>query len=154
MEGIENENRQFTKFERADDYFRLLREFLNIDLWAEQTADEDSAYRWILLQLQVLVSTLSFFLSSSAHWSHLVQLNEYQEQAWLLDPHLERMLGPPIEALCDYARQYVRMDSETRPKISSRVNLLATLLYWIIKTRGHKTVGAFCPSHNSTYLTV
>ncbi len=59
MEEIENENRQFAKFERADDYFKLLGEFLNADLWAEQTEDADSAHGWVLLQLQLLVSTLS-----------------------------------------------------------------------------------------------
>ncbi|KAF8327012.1 ARM repeat-containing protein [Cantharellus anzutake] len=126
MEKADNENLQFTKFERADDYFKLLNDLLQANLWVEPSSEEDGNDKWALSKLQLL-------------------LDEYQEQAWLLDPYLERMLTPPIESLRNYTHQYVRTEAKKRPRISSRVTQLAMLIYWITKTRGHKTVARFFP---------
>lgn len=64
-----------------------------------------------------------------------MQLDEYQEQPYLLDPFLERMVSPVVTKLRD------TLQAKKSSADSRRVANLAKLLYWLTKVRGPKTVG-------------
>ena len=69
-----------------------------------------------------------------------IQLDSYQEQSHLLDPYLERMVLPPLNAF----RQHVRaIQSDTGVHTCGpRLTRLVRLIYWYTKTRGEKVIGA------------
>lgn len=69
-----------------------------------------------------------------------MKLAQYQEQAYLLDPYLEKLVVPVAEALKDHARSFV--DSPTKTYSSARVRRVALLLYSYVKFRGYKSIGA------------
>lgn len=66
-------------------------------------------------------------------------MNEYQEQAYLLDPYLEDLLGPVIERFKSHARAMVA-DPALKPS-DERLHCLGLLLYHFFKFRGPKTIG-------------
>jgi tubulin-specific chaperone D len=72
-----------------------------------------------------------------------VQLDEYQEQSYLLDPYLENVIQPPIRAL----RAHIKTaDLSSSASLSnSRIRRLARLVYFFTKVRGYKTVVRFFP---------
>jgi hypothetical protein len=67
------------------------------------------------------------------------QCDQYQEQSFLLDPWLDKIVVPPVEALRQYIAKVVSEDREEL--ISSRFFRLARIIYQIVKTRGYKTIG-------------
>ncbi len=64
-----------------------------------------------------------------------LQLDEYQEQSYLLDPYLEELVQPVIAAFRARVRQHGA--SLTTP----RIQRLAHLIYFFTKVRGAKTIG-------------
>lgn len=71
-----------------------------------------------------------------------LQLDEYQEQSYLLDPSLESLVSPLIEKLRD------RILSRRRQALGEiRVQRIARLLYFLTKVRGAKVVGRSSHSH-------
>ncbi|GAA5841004.1 hypothetical protein JCM5353_004871 [Sporobolomyces roseus] len=74
------------------------------------------------------------------------QLDEYQEQSYLLDPSLEGMVNPLIQKL----REQILLSPEQALR-GKRVQRIARLLYFITKVRGAKVVLRFFP-HEVTDL--
>ncbi|KAL5524601.1 hypothetical protein ACEPAF_9741 [Sanghuangporus sanghuang] len=70
-------------------------------------------------------------------------LDEYQEQANLLDPYLERLVVPIAHAVRDHVREVTSGDARSFSMI--RVNRLAWAMYVFIKVRGYKTIVRFFP---------
>ena len=69
------------------------------------------------------------------------QLDEYQEQSYLLDPHLESIVVPAVQALQELVRQSSSVDAGAkRLGESPHVQRLARLLYCYTKVRGYKTI--------------
>ncbi|KAL5520109.1 hypothetical protein ACEPAG_1769 [Sanghuangporus baumii] len=70
-------------------------------------------------------------------------LDEYQEQANLLDPYLERLVVPVAHTLRDHVLQVTSGDARSFSMV--RVNRLAWAMYIFIKVRGYKTIVRFFP---------
>lgn len=72
--------------------------------------------------------------------AHLIacraQLDEYQEQSYLLDPHLEKIVTPVVNAL----QEVVRERRGTLVNSTAAIQNLYRLLYHYTKVRGHKTI--------------
>lgn len=78
----------------------------------------------------------------------LTQLNYYQEQPYLLDPYLERLLVPVVDKFRIHASAAV---SDPKSSVSSsRLIRIAELLYNYIKFRGYKTISE--PVFHSRYV--
>ncbi|EFP90431.2 uncharacterized protein PGTG_16018 [Puccinia graminis f. sp. tritici CRL 75-36-700-3] len=84
-------------------------------------------------------------------------LDRYQEQPYLLDPHLERMVQPIILRLrqwLEYLQQH-SAEFEEPPtdstetlsieQLSQKLEKLSHLLYFVVKVRGYKTIVRFFP---------
>jgi len=72
----------------------------------------------------------------------MLQLQEYHEQSYLLDPFLEKMVTPVVEVLKKHVADYTLAGDKAQYSLV-RVNRLTTLLYTFIKCRGRKTMGNF-----------
>jgi hypothetical protein len=70
----------------------------------------------------------------------LQKLDEYQEQPYLLDPFLNKMVEPVVEELKNGIRVVLEQEEVNEQK-STRLYQLATLMYWYSKTRGMKSIG-------------
>jgi hypothetical protein len=68
------------------------------------------------------------------------KLDEYQEQPYLLDPFLSKMVEPVVEELKNVIRSVVEQDEISLEK-AARLHQLSTLVYWYSKTRGTKAIG-------------
>lgn len=68
----------------------------------------------------------------------LLQFDQYQEQAYLLDPYLEQLFAPVVETLKTHAKKFVSSSSVTVSKW--RLHRLSLLVYHFIKFRGYKTM--------------
>eukprot|EP00931_Biecheleriopsis_adriatica_P103359 TRINITY_DN78205_c0_g1_i1.p1 TRINITY_DN78205_c0_g1~~TRINITY_DN78205_c0_g1_i1.p1 ORF type:complete len:1345 (-),score=315.69 TRINITY_DN78205_c0_g1_i1:44-4051(-) len=66
---------------------------------------------------------------------------QYQEQPGLLDPFLEEMIEPLMEAIGSAVRQSPRSPQSASPNL----HLLSSLLYLLTTVRGYKTVSRFFP---------
>ncbi|CAG8507035.1 2498_t:CDS:10, partial [Acaulospora morrowiae] len=74
-------------------------------------------------------------------------IDPYQEQPFLLDPHLENMVKPIIELLRDYIRsvnaheRIISKNAENyKVQVPGNVKRLFILMYYIMKIRGFKTI--------------
>lgn len=67
-------------------------------------------------------------------------LDEYQEQSYLLDPHLEAMVLPPVRIL-----QAAVKGQGSQLRLDPRLQGIARLLYLYTKVRGYKTIVRFFP---------
>ena len=65
------------------------------------------------------------------------QLDEYQEQAYLLDPFLERLVGPVVEQL---KLSVMSVSSSRSVQNPENIGRIAVLLYHYVKFRGNKTI--------------
>ncbi|KAF8606944.1 ARM repeat-containing protein [Ceratobasidium sp. AG-I] len=82
---------------------------------------------------------------SSPHLSRLSAiLDEYQEQPYLLDPYLSKMVEPVVEELKKEIRTIINQD-DIPPDRVTRLHQLAILMYWYSKTRGTKSIVSFFP---------
>lgn len=64
----------------------------------------------------------------------------YQEQAYLLDPFLERLINPVVE---QFKTSVASISSSDGPPSSANIGRLALLLYHYVKFRGYKTISSF-----------
>ncbi|CAG8736301.1 24921_t:CDS:10 [Gigaspora margarita] len=79
-------------------------------------------------------------------------INPYQEQPFLLDPHLENMVKPIIELLRTYIKTTnvqgfkFSNDAQSKPdfiQVPKKIKRLFILLYYMMKIRGFKTIVKF-----------
>ncbi|KDQ11508.1 hypothetical protein BOTBODRAFT_457108 [Botryobasidium botryosum FD-172 SS1] len=122
--ACDSENKHFGTFGRSQEFFDALSQFLLVDLHAEPTPTEAHQEEALLRKLTSI-------------------LNEIQELSYLLDPFLERMITPTVNAFKTHAAEVVE-----KPDVSvstSRVGRLAELIYWYTRTRGYKTCIRFFP---------
>jgi len=121
-------------FEQADEFFFNLSILLKATAKNENSDQDDVEQERILRKLIGLI-------------------DPYQEQPYLLDPHLEKMVKPIIELLRSYIKSAIAQsmivvkfgttdnpDYVQVPKILKR---LFKLLYYTMKIRGYKTIVKF-----------
>ncbi|KAG8936298.1 hypothetical protein FRC02_003235 [Tulasnella sp. 418] len=118
------ENRQFATFDRLDEFESLLKSILSVNVAEDPTEEEEESEMNSTRKITLILDT-------------------FQEQSYLLDPFLERLVVPTMEAFKQHVMAFVRDPS--RPGSSSRAVRLATILYWFSKNRGAKTVVRFFP---------
>ncbi|KAH7061742.1 hypothetical protein BKA62DRAFT_779933 [Auriculariales sp. MPI-PUGE-AT-0066] len=83
-----------------------------------------------------------FFMRLDAFLKLDIILMEYQEQSFLLDPFLERMVAPPVNIL----RQHVADTVNKQAKwCRSRLENLVSLIYSYCRVRGQKAIVRFFP---------
>ncbi|KAF9454706.1 ARM repeat-containing protein [Macrolepiota fuliginosa MF-IS2] len=114
----------YATFEKHDEFIAAQNVLIELDLFEEPNQDLNA--KEVLLQQK-----LTFIF------------NEYQEQAYLLDPLLESLVSPVVNKLKTFAHEY-RGDSQ-RTHSRRRVERLSSLLYGYIKFRGFKTITRFFP---------
>lgn len=69
-----------------------------------------------------------------------VQLDEYQEQAHLLDPFLEQLVEPVVVKIKGYAQNLNQSNTANDSVNPARIERVASLLYSYVKSRGYKTI--------------
>ncbi|GAA5904049.1 hypothetical protein JCM5296_002517 [Sporobolomyces johnsonii] len=116
----------FAAFSRASEFIQDARRLTSVNFDALPTAQEEQDEIKLLSGLCAM-------------------LDEYQEQSYLLDPSLEALVSPLLDAL----RQNVR---RPKPRLATaRMQRLARLIYFLTKVRGAKTIVRFFP-HEVTDL--
>jgi hypothetical protein len=104
---------------------------------------DESTSCGIWLTSYVEISCLAFL-----NLTVLVQLAEYQEQAYLLDPYLEELVGPVVNKFKFYAQgltggsfrleDIANFDAGLEP--TEPLTRVSYLLYNYLKFRGYKTI--------------
>ncbi|CCM03543.1 uncharacterized protein FIBRA_05677 [Fibroporia radiculosa] len=124
MEEDASEGRFYATFEKYQQFTDLQHSILSLDVWQEPTIEENREEDLLLKKMSLI-------------------LNEYQEQAHLLDPFLEQLVTPVIETIKSHAKH---LASTTQDKVPGpRIDRIACLLYSYIKFRGYKTITRFFP---------
>ncbi|KAL0945859.1 hypothetical protein HGRIS_012144 [Hohenbuehelia grisea] len=119
------EGRVLAAFGKYEEFRDLQASLLAVsDLSRDPTTDEN-AQEWETLRVMSLI------------------LDEYQEQSYLLDPHLEGLIVPVIEILKAHARTVLAEPHLHRS--TRRVERICLLIYAYIKCRGYKTILRFFP---------
>ncbi|KAF8713101.1 Tubulin folding cofactor D C terminal, partial [Rhizoctonia solani] len=90
------------------------------------------------------MNVLKSFLDENTQINPLTALDEYQEQPYLLDPFLNKMVEPVVEELKNVIRIVIEYEEINEQK-TTRLYQLATLMYWYSKTRGMKSIVPFFP---------
>lgn len=138
MGGLDNDPIQLASFQPLAEFQTGVDILLRNELWSIPSRKEEIAERRVLEQLGDIVCTLT--MNACHILTGPLQLDQYQEQSYLLDPHLETLLSPLILVF----RNHVRAPS---PCLSAlRLNRLARLMYFFTKVRGAKTI---CMSSDS-----
>lgn len=117
----ETDDANLSRFSRATEFLSLLHSFLASDSESAASTSTLTPKDKILSQLRTI-------------------LDEDQEQSYLLDPHLEAMVTPPVQALQRAVKS--RRDLTTKNEDICRI---ARLLYSYAKVRGYKTILRFFP---------
>ncbi|KAF8513769.1 TBCD protein [Gautieria morchelliformis] len=125
---MDGDGNSFAAFDKAPNFFEALPDFLNADLRREPTEAEN--------QVELKLS-----------YKLIITMEEYQEQAYLLDPYLEKMVTPVIDIFKAHAADFAiaQRSGNNAPYSSARLTRLTRLLYTFIKCRGWKTVVNFFP---------
>ncbi|KAJ3549188.1 hypothetical protein NM688_g5206 [Phlebia brevispora] len=123
MEDEQGERKLFASFEKHDEFVALQEKMLRQCTSKEQD-DRDT---WTLLRKLSLI------------------LDEYQEQAYLLDPYLDQLVNPVVENL----KNLVKSPDPNASK--DEIGHLTLLLYHYVKFRGYKTISAHCASSNALH---
>ncbi|KAI0917160.1 hypothetical protein AcV5_007706 [Taiwanofungus camphoratus] len=118
------EGRIYATFEKYGELLDIQKILLSLDPSEEPSAEEDRGEDVLLRKLSEI-------------------LNEYQEQAYLLDPFIEELVTPVVEKLKNHAKASVT--SPDGAISGTRVGRIALLLYNYIKFRGYKTITRFFP---------
>ncbi|ESK95004.1 tubulin-specific chaperone d [Moniliophthora roreri MCA 2997] len=112
MDDELDEQKRYTTFEQYQDFSNTQDQFLKANIYAEPTPEEEK--------------------EEHAQYTKLTNiLYGYQEQSYLLDPFLERLVTPVAERLKSHAKEVV-VDRTLRPS-QTRMERLAMLLYGYIK---------------------
>ncbi|MBW0479625.1 hypothetical protein O181_019340 [Austropuccinia psidii MF-1] len=131
-------------FKEEEEFFVLLQHFLDqIDVLDHSSPDLKLAIP------EVYSGNLSGYL--------MCILDRYQEQPYLLDPHLERMVLPLVQSLRRWMEYLQHSQARLElPSTETEINLklediiirfekLSHLLYFLTKVRGRKTIIRFFP---------
>ncbi|CAG8463919.1 114_t:CDS:10 [Diversispora eburnea] len=82
-------------------------------------------------------------------------IDPYQEQPYLLDPHLENMVKPIVDLFRIYIRSFNAQDlflsrnskdnltKDNKIQVSNKIKRLFILMYYLMKIRGYKTIVKF-----------
>jgi hypothetical protein len=135
MADDSSEGKFYATFERFADLKKWQESILNQDLFREPSDEEQKDEDWAEQRFSFTVCPILF---SAIFVDYFLQLNEYQEQSYLLDPFLEELVTPVVEHLKSYARTVVEDPSKSSSSV--RVNRVSTLLYYYTKFRGYKTI--------------
>ncbi len=129
------EEKELVRFERAQEYLSLLSQLVPSHA-TTSTLDPTSSRDRTKTQTQdELLGALTAIL------------DEYQDQAHLLDPYLHSIVSPPVEAL----QRHVRALSGSSAADSSdllpaeSIARLSKLVYAYTKVRGYKTIVHYFP---------
>ncbi|KAI5122803.1 hypothetical protein M0805_000146 [Coniferiporia weirii] len=112
-----------SSFEKLSQTTNILNALLSSSVAIEPSPEENKAE---LGQLQALSDILA----------------EYQEQPYLLDPHLEKLVVPIVNVLRSHAKDFV---GPTTIYSATRVKRLSLVLYSFVRLRGYKAVVRFFP---------
>ncbi|PWN43872.1 ARM repeat-containing protein [Ceraceosorus guamensis] len=161
--GAEDEV-QLHSFESADQFFSVLSDFLSQNekasrsvTGAKASGGEENLSRLVAIQARVkggaeYLLALSIDLASEARdWSTGpglgTFLEQYQEQSYLLDPYLDRIVTPTVHQFQSLVRR--RYDADTfqdgLAEDVKRLDEVSKLLYIFTKIRGYKTIVRFFP---------
>ncbi|KAJ7505351.1 TBCD protein [Mycena galericulata] len=119
-EEVIEEGRLFATFERHGEFTDAQAALLALDPNEAPTAEEERKEAALFRRLSDI-------------------LDEYQEQAHLLDPFLEQLVEPVVAAIKRHAQNNTE---NTNP---ARIERVALLLYSYVKSRGYKTIIRFFP---------
>ncbi|KAJ6559228.1 TBCD protein [Mycena vulgaris] len=126
-EEIIEEGRLFATFERHGEFTDAQAVLLALDLTETPTPEQERNEAALFRRLSDI-------------------LDEYQEQAHLLDPFLEQLVSPVVECIKRHAavvaQNSVNAEDNTNP---ARIERVALLLYNYVKSRGYKTIIRFFP---------
>ncbi|SPO20926.1 related to Tubulin-folding cofactor D [Ustilago trichophora] len=127
------EEKELVRFERADEYLSLLFRLVPPSAGSSAAA--------------ATISVTPIITPDEALSTLISILDEYQDQSNLLDPYLERIVSPPVEALQRHVRSLVLSDYvNTSDNLSSdSVTRLSKLVYAYTKVRGYKTIVHYFP---------
>ena len=129
------EEKELVRFERADEYLSLLAQVVPSTAGTCAAASTSSRS-----------ADGPDTLNDALH-KLLAILDEYQDQSNLLDPFLERIVSPPVEALQRHVRALaLRNHASGSDCLSSdSVVRLSKLVYAYTKMRGYKTIVHYFP---------
>lgn len=134
-EQLQDDMVQRSSFLRAAEFEENLARFVKLDLQLVPTNGETvEELAYLTTMCNIVRMTCDYLETLCADLSAL-QLDEYQEQSYLLDPHLDRLINPLLQTF----RRHVRKAGASLN--TARVGRLAELLYFFTKVRGAKTVG-------------
>ncbi|CAE6412425.1 hypothetical protein ACGC1H_005473 [Rhizoctonia solani] len=126
MDDAASDDLQLAGFGHEEEFMNVLKSFL----------EEDT-------RINPLTSVGN---TSSPQLSRLTTiLDEYQEQPYLLDPFLSKMVEPVVEEVKNVIRVVIEQEEEISQEKTTRLYQLATLIYWYSKTRGMKSIVPFFP---------
>ena len=136
-----------TRFEKYAEFVALQNQALSLDS-SPHVSDEELGRRvnlmWGIIKIvrRKIVAFPAFLLTG------LFQFAEYQEQAYLLDPFLEELVGPIVKKFKSYtqglANSTFRLENiatfDSRLELAAPLTRVSSLLYNYLKFRGHKTI--------------
>jgi len=114
----------FASFDKYEEFTNAEASFLAVELFEDPSTEDDQKER-------VLFTRLSLILAG------------YQEQSYLLDPFLEKLVVPVVECLKSYAKRCTTDPGQWGSP--ARVERMTLLLYSFVKCRGYKTIIRFFP---------
>ncbi|PFH53979.1 hypothetical protein AMATHDRAFT_186665 [Amanita thiersii Skay4041] len=124
------ESKFLAVFEKYDEFIATQNALLAIDTTVDSNPEQHATELSLLQKLENI-------------------LDEYQEQSYLLDPLLEKLVTPVVEQV---KRHALLSTSRNLCDSTKRAGHIASLLYHYIKFRGYKTIVRFFP-HEVTDLT-
>lgn len=129
MEETLQERTLFSSFNKYEEFSTIQLHFLDLCSRDQGKDGMDDAEQ----SLKKLIMIVRIQVSAQLHSPHHAKLAEYQEQAYLLDPFLDRLVVPAVEQLKTAV-------VTTTPTNHERIGLLAELLYQYIIFRGYKAI--------------
>lgn len=135
MADDSSEERFYATFERLEDLKKWQESILNQDVFQEPSDEEQKGEDWAEQRFSLTVCPM---LSCRSFVNCFLQLGEYQEQSYLLDPYLEELVTPVVERLKFYVKTVIGDPSKSCSSV--RVNRISTLLYHYMRFRGYKTI--------------
>ncbi|THH31463.1 hypothetical protein EUX98_g2716 [Antrodiella citrinella] len=124
MDESQLDNKIFTAFEKRQEFIDLQDRILYPKRILNTHGEDEENYGKVLAVISVI-------------------FDEYLEQAYLLDSHLESLLTPAVDQL-KIAARHAQSDTLT-PVEQEHIGRLAFLLYLYVKFRGYKTITRFFP---------
>lgn len=134
-----------TRFEKHAEFVALQNQALSLDI-SPKASDEESNKRINLMR--DMVNIVRWHQSPFHNFTVLVQFAEYQEQAYLLDPFLEELVGPVVKKFKFYAQGLAsgsfRLEDianfDAGLEFTAPLTRVSYLLYNYLKFRGYKTI--------------